>query len=166
MSDYGKTALLPMSLPAAFRVSHSALRLEDDGSLLTCGLNNGASALNVGPDTSSRKTSNVHQSNEQPAICEPRAGEPSSDVLAQLKRGLPIHEAVGGFVHTPTTKANFTAPSMQKWPSCRNYVRAFGARPITPEQFEFLMGFPIGWTEIQRSATQCSHKSLKRSDEQ
>ena len=59
-----------------------------------------------------------------------------------------IEEIIGGFVHTPTTAANFTALSMQKHPSCRNYVKAFGEQKITPEQFEFLMGYPIGHTDL------------------
>ena len=51
-------------------------------------------------------------------------------------------------MHTPTTKANYAAPSMQKWPSCRNYVSMFG-KP-TPEYQEWLMGWPIGWTDLNR----------------
>ncbi len=52
-----------------------------------------------------------------------------------------------GFLHTPTTKANYAAQSMQKWPVCRNFVQAFG-KP-TPENQEWLMGLPIGWTDTQ-----------------
>lgn len=52
-----------------------------------------------------------------------------------------------GYVHTPTTKANFAAKSMQKWPSCRNFVKAFG-KP-TPENLEYLMDWPIGWTDLK-----------------
>jgi len=50
-----------------------------------------------------------------------------------------------GFVHTPTTKANYAATSMQKWPSARSFVRAFG-RP-SPMIHEWLMGWPIGWSD-------------------
>jgi hypothetical protein len=52
-----------------------------------------------------------------------------------------------GYVHTPTTKANYAATSMQKWPACREFVRAFG-RP-SPEVHEWLMGWPEGWSDIQ-----------------
>jgi hypothetical protein len=72
----------------------------------------------------------------------------SGGVLERMMRGQTIREIVGGPLHTPTTKANFTAPSMQKWPCCRRYVQAFGGQKITPEQFEFLMGYPIGWTDL------------------
>lgn len=56
-----------------------------------------------------------------------------------------------GCVHTPTTKANYCAPSMQKWPSCRAFVQAFG-RP-SPEVHEWLMGWPIGWSDTKPLAT-------------
>lgn len=47
-----------------------------------------------------------------------------------------------GFVHTPTTMANYSAPSMMKHLGCRNFVQVFG-RP-SPENAEYLMGFPLG----------------------
>ncbi|RUG90230.1 hypothetical protein [Pseudomonas aeruginosa] len=50
-----------------------------------------------------------------------------------------------GYLHTPTTKANYAAPSMQKWPSARAFVMAFG-RP-SPENHEWLMGWPEGWSD-------------------
>jgi hypothetical protein len=52
-----------------------------------------------------------------------------------------MKETVGGYVHTPTTKANFMAKSMQKWPGCRRFVKAFGPGKITPEHYEYLMGY-------------------------
>ena len=52
-----------------------------------------------------------------------------------------------GYVHTPTTKANYSAKSMQKWPSARAFVMVFG-KP-TPENQEWLMGFPLGWTDLK-----------------
>jgi hypothetical protein len=51
-----------------------------------------------------------------------------------------------GLLHTPTATANFSAPSMQKWPSCRAFVRAFGSP--SPEAFEHLMGWPEGWSDL------------------
>lgn len=45
-------------------------------------------------------------------------------------------------VHTPTTMYNFHYPSMQKHPVCRHFVEVFGR--AYPENFEYLMGFPIG----------------------
>jgi len=52
-----------------------------------------------------------------------------------------------GYLHTPTCTANYASPSMQKWPACREYVRVFG-RP-TPTNHEWLMGWHIGWTDLQ-----------------
>jgi hypothetical protein len=52
-----------------------------------------------------------------------------------------------GFLHTPTTKANYCADSMQKWPSAREFRRVFG-RPA-PTNHEWLMGWPIGWTDLK-----------------
>jgi len=53
----------------------------------------------------------------------------------------------GGLLATPTTKANWAAKSMQKWPSSRRSVMVFG-RP-TPEIHEWLMGWPLGYTSTE-----------------
>ncbi len=45
-----------------------------------------------------------------------------------------------GLVHTPTTMANYAAPSMMKHQGCRNFVEVF-KRPA-PSNAEYLMGFP------------------------
>lgn len=51
---------------------------------------------------------------------------------------------------TPTAKANQTSASMQKWPGCA----AIGTGgPLNPTWVEWLMGWPIGWTDIAASAT-------------
>jgi hypothetical protein len=52
-----------------------------------------------------------------------------------------------GYLHTPTTKANFLAKSMQKWSSCRAWKQTFGK--ITPSNYEWLMGWPQGWTDLK-----------------
>jgi hypothetical protein len=56
-----------------------------------------------------------------------------------------------GYLHTPTTIANFCAPSMQKHAGCRNWVTVFGK--VTPEAQEYLMGWPQGWTELRQLET-------------
>lgn len=60
------------------------------------------------------------------------------------KRGTWIQKTFDniGFVHTPTTMANYACPSMMKHQGCRNFVKVFG-RP-QPQNAEYLMGFPIG----------------------
>jgi site-specific DNA-cytosine methylase len=47
-----------------------------------------------------------------------------------------------GLVHTPTTMANYSCPSMMKHQGCRNFKTVFG-KP-EPNNAEYLMGFPIG----------------------
>ena len=53
----------------------------------------------------------------------------------------------GGALATPTATANWDSPSMQKWASCRRMVRLFGKK--TPISHEWLMGWPIGWTDLR-----------------
>jgi len=86
-------------------------------------------------------------------ICDDSDTPSQFEIYRRMTAGHRMSEAVGGPLHTPTRKANFNAPSMQKWPGCRNYVLAFGTRKPTPEQFEFLMGYPIGFTALKPSET-------------
>jgi len=51
-----------------------------------------------------------------------------------------------GLVHTPTTMANYSAPSMMKHWGCRNFKQVF-EKP-TPHNAEYLMGFPIGASSL------------------
>ena len=104
-------------------------------------------------EPSSPKTSKKRQSPTRLGTSKALATQRITAVYRQMMQGQTIKEIVGGSLHTPTTKANFVAPSMQKWPSCRRFVEAFGGRAITPEQFEFLMGFPVGWTALEPSET-------------
>jgi hypothetical protein len=74
--------------------------------------------------------------------------------LSRLERKTWVQTTFGrdiGYLHTPTTKANYCADSMQKWPAARNYKRVFG-RP-NPEVEEWLMGLPAGWTDIGSQVT-------------
>jgi len=48
---------------------------------------------------------------------------------------------IDGLVHTPTTMANYSAPSMMKHRGCRNFVEVFD-QPNT-QNAEWLMGFPL-----------------------
>ena len=52
-----------------------------------------------------------------------------------------------GLLHTPTTMANYSCPSMMKHQGCKNFKTVFG-RP-EPTNAEYLMGFPIGASRPQ-----------------
>ena len=52
-----------------------------------------------------------------------------------------------GYLATPTATANQSAPSMSKHPGCRNFVAVFGK--TSPLAFEWLMGWPLGWTDLK-----------------
>ena len=65
-----------------------------------------------------------------------------------------------GYLHTPTTMANFLAKSMQKWDSCRNWTKTFGE--ITPTNYEYLMGFPLGWTDLKPLEMHKCHSALQQ----
>ena len=53
-----------------------------------------------------------------------------------------------GVLHTPTTKANQCARSMQKWPSCRRLTAVFGR--LTPDIQDWMMGIPCGLSDTGR----------------
>lgn len=147
-------------------VSRLVQRLEDAEPQPTSGPKCSASSIASDPHGSSAKTSRKRQSPTRLSVSMDLAIQRTTAVYRELMQGRTISEIVGGSLHTPTRKANFTAPSMQKWPSCRRFVLAFGGREITPEQFEFLMGLPIGWTELEPSETLSSRSSRKRSGAQ
>jgi hypothetical protein len=66
----------------------------------------------------------------------------------------------GGWLATPTTKANWAAASMQKHQCCRRSVAVFG-RPTTLIH-EYLMGVPLGWTDLGASGTGRFHRWWQR----
>ncbi|MDD5855056.1 MAG: DNA cytosine methyltransferase [Prevotella sp.] len=57
-----------------------------------------------------------------------------------------------GYVHTPTTMANYSAPSMMKHLGCRNFVTVFGKPKVL--NAEYLMGFPIGASSLKPALKQ------------
>jgi hypothetical protein len=59
-----------------------------------------------------------------------------------------IEDCVGGsWLPTPTETANYDAPSMRKqWPAHRRLERWTGGL-TTPRHIEFLMAWPLGWSD-------------------
>ncbi len=64
---------------------------------------------------------------------------------------------------TPTETANHCAPSMRKWPG---YARLQDSGGISPTRWEWMMGYPQGWTDCTRSVTLSSHSAPSSSLEQ
>jgi hypothetical protein len=99
------------------------------------------------PGTSLRRTSAPRQSRRQPQTCKASATKPPCFPFPRRTWVLTTFGNGIGYLHTPTTKANYAASSMQKWPSARAFVQVFG-RP-TPEAHEWLMGWPPGWSDTR-----------------
>lgn len=99
----------------------------------------------------------------------------SGQCYARLTLERPISGDWFSFLATPTTQANQHYPSMQKWPSCRRWPTPtasmvtqgdqehskvpFAKRepykstgPLSPLWTEWLMGFPMRWTDCEPSA--------------
>ena len=138
-----------MSFAEVFPVKNSARHQEGAGRQQTSGQSSQGSSPKSDLGSSSPKMCKSYPLGVPALGFNPSDIAPLKSVLGRMMLGQTIREIAGGPLHTPTTKANFTAPSMQKWPSCRRYVEIFGDGPITPEQFEFLMGYPIGWTALE-----------------
>lgn len=99
------------------------------------------------PGTSSPRTSVAKQSMQRQTTSRRWVTKPER---LNFRRQTWVATTFGvdvGFLHTPTTRGNYCAPSMQKWPSCRAYRLVFGK--VTPESHEYLMGWPIGWSELR-----------------
>lgn len=95
----------------------------------------------------SPRTSPVPQLNGPQAIAPRWATRPSCFPFLRQTWVLTTFGPGIGYLHTPTTKANYAASSMQKWPSARAFVEVFG-RP-DPIVHEWLMGWPEGWSDTK-----------------
>ena len=76
----------------------------------------------------------------------------SGESLARTMPALPTSvTAPGSWLATPTATANQASPSMMKHPGCREW-RHLGLR-VCPAHFEWMMGWPVGWTDLEPLAT-------------
>ena len=130
-----------------FPARPSARPLLDATTLRTFGRRCGESWQMSLPGLSSPKTSRLKQSKWPPRISGLWVTKPKPFPYQRRTWVLTTFGSDTGYLHTPTTKANYCANSMQKWPAAREFTRVFG-RP-TPEVHEWLMGWPIGWTDIK-----------------
>lgn len=65
---------------------------------------------------------------------------------------------------TPTATGNQLSPDMQKWEACRAFKAMHPPGPLHPCFVEWMMGFPIDWTELQPWGMQLSLFAPKSSD--
>nr|WP_062738999.1 hypothetical protein [Ralstonia mannitolilytica] len=143
MDDLGEDVLTWFL--AAFYVNHIAQRLPEKTLQMISGRKcNGSWQMSL-PGTYLPRTSNDARLMQRPTTLSRWVTKPSA---LPLERKTWVRTTFGndiGFLHTPTVTANYAAPSMQKWPSARAFVRVFG-KP-TPTNHEWLMGWPPGWTD-------------------
>ena len=82
---------------------------------------------------------------------------PSGRSILRL-RSETMSGGASGLWPTPTAKANHNSPSMRKWPAYRRLQDNGGA---SPSRWEWMMGYPAGWTVSEQSETQSNRRSPK-----
>lgn len=144
-----------------FRASRSPRQVAAGVSRRTCGRNACASSetphqlsffSRTSPDTQSSAPVTIFSAKDS-AQWAPRF-QPPNWVAVMTGRA-------GGFLPTPTRKANVCAPSMAKWPGCAAMQKLERGPTPSPNTWEWMMGFPIGWTAFAHSATPSSPKSRR-----
>lgn len=98
------------------------------------------------PGTYSPRTSASERSTAQPMTAKRWVTKPAVFPLARKTWAVTTFGSGIGYLHTPTCTANYAAPSMQKWPCAQSFTRVFGSP--SPTNHEFLMGWPIGWSDL------------------
>jgi hypothetical protein len=132
---------------AVSRAKHSAAHLEDARWRTISGRKCSASWQMSLPGTSLPRTSPSGPSTGRRTILSRWVTRSDAQVFPRLTWVLTTFGPATGFLHTPTCTANYAAPSMQKWPSAREFVRVFG-RP-SGQNHEWLMGWPPKWTDCE-----------------
>jgi len=130
---------------ADFLVNHSALLHTDAPLLKTSGLKCDELLAKFSPPSCSLKTYLIRQLEKPLRTAKNLAIELK---LLGYQRKTWVQTIFGndiGYLHTPTCAMNYAAASMQKHPNCRIFVQVFG-KP-NPTNQEWLMGWPIGWTD-------------------
>ncbi|MDQ5960609.1 MAG: hypothetical protein QG592_1692 [Pseudomonadota bacterium] len=146
-----------------FLAKHSALRQRAITQPMIFGRKCAESWQMSLPGTSLRRTSAEMRSTQRPTTLSRWVTKPAHFPYPRKTWVLTTFGAGTGFLHTPTTQANFCAPSMQKWSSCREWSRTFGV--ITPQNYEWLMGWPIGWTDLRPLETDKSRSAQQQHGE-
>jgi len=143
----GGVAAWMWSLQAS-RARHSAAQLEGGTPLQTCGLRLSESSSRSRRNGPSWKTCPLRLSMRLRVGWSPWRTQRNAFPFPRQTWVRTTYGGDIGWLHTPTHTANYTAPSMQKWPNCRAYKRVFG-KPH-PWNHEYLMGWPAGWSDLRR----------------
>jgi hypothetical protein len=136
---------------AGFRAKSTAAHLEGAAWRKTSGRSSSGSWQMSLRGLSLPRTSHAEQSRPQPTTSRRWVSLPDALPFQRKTWVLTTFGSATGFLHTPTHTANYACKSMQKWPNCREFVRVFG-KP-SPTNHEWLMGWPIGWTDLRPLAT-------------
>lgn len=144
----------------AFPVNPTHRRLEAATLRTISGRRCGESWQRQLPGTYSRRTSHGPQLTRRQTTSNRWVTPSDAFPFPRQTWALTMHGNAIGYVHTPTATANYAAPSMQKWQSCRSFVRAFGLP--SPEVHEHLMDWPTGWSALKPLAKDKWHAWLQR----
>lgn len=134
---------LLMSFLADFHARHLAKHQEVELQQKACGQKCTESLAKLSQDLSLQKTSLKTQSLLPQPTSLQWVTKPKQLIFPRKTWVQTTYGKDFGYLHTPTTKANYSAESMQKWESARNFTIAFGIP--TPQNQSWLMGFPLGW---------------------
>ncbi len=153
-----------------FRARHLARHQEEKSQRKTCGLKCKESSQKSSHDWSLQKTYPETPLQTQQLTSLEWVTRPERLICPRKTWVQTIYGKDFGYLHTPTTKANYSAESMQKWESARNFTIVFGVP--TPQNQSWLMGFPSGWTDIEplvmrkfQSWLQLHSPSLQKNEE-
>jgi len=104
------------------------------------------SLVNLNHHSSLRKTSQSLRSTTRPMTLNRWVIKSAASIFPRRTWVQTTFGDDTGYLHTPTSTANYSAPYMMRWAACREFVRVFGApHPINAE---WMMGWPIGWTDL------------------
>lgn len=117
---------LLMSFLADFHARHLAKHQEVELQQKACGQKCTESLAKLSQDLSLQKTSLKTQSLLPQPTSLQWVTKPKQLIFPRKTWVQTTYGKDFGYLHTPTTKANYSAESMQKWESARNFTIAFG----------------------------------------
>ena len=118
-----------------------------------------ASFANYDPDTSSWKTfqDSLFTGPEKFSETWPRSGTMRSGIASRLRPSVPYISEIGSF-YLPTMVADDTGHRTKPYSQGGRALSYMLGGPVNPMWGEWFMGFPIGHTDLEPSATPSSRK--------